>query len=94
MAEPLTVSDAARRCGVTRRTRQRAILAGRLVLTPDHRLMLDALRQVGYVPMTTTQRQPHGTTQRLSQSLAPVVERLNQEIPQSLLRGYLVKGRA
>ena len=80
MAETLTVSDAARRCGVTRRTLQRAIQAGRLGLTADHRLTLDTLRQAGYVPTTTTQRHDAATTQGLSQSLVPVVERLNAVI--------------
>ena len=39
----LTISDAARRCGVTRRTLQRAIRSGRLALTPDHRVTVTAL---------------------------------------------------
>lgn len=84
----LTISDAARRCGVTRRTLQRAIHAGRLELTSDHRLTLEALRQGGYVPATTTPHAPqrpshgttHGTRQRQSQALAPVVARLNRVI--------------
>jgi hypothetical protein len=84
----LTISDAARRCGVTRRPHQRAIHAGRLGLTSDHRLTLEALRQAGYIPATTTQDTPqrpsqgttHGTPQRLLQNLAPVVERLNRVI--------------
>ena len=82
----LTISDAARRCGVTRRTLQRAIQAGRLPLTPDHRVMLEALHHAGYAPATqdapqrlSQRRSPgttHETTPQLSQSLAPVVERL------------------
>ena len=48
MLESLTITAAACRCGVTRRTLQRAIQSGRLVLTPDRRLTLDALHQAGY----------------------------------------------
>jgi hypothetical protein len=60
----LTIADAARRCGVARRTLQRAIRSGRLVLTPDHRLTLAALHEAGYVPATTPQRQLTETPQR------------------------------
>ena len=41
----LTIAAAARHCGVARRTLQRAIQAGRLTLTPDHQLTLEALTQ-------------------------------------------------
>jgi hypothetical protein len=45
-----TVSDAARHCGVDRRTLQRAIRTGRLALTAEHRLTPEALAQAGYLP--------------------------------------------
>jgi hypothetical protein len=86
----LTISDAARRCGVTRRTLQRAIRAGRLPLTADHQLTLEALQQAGYTPVPASQRpvavtppQPmsqdltQGLTQALSQAIAPLVAKLD-----------------
>jgi hypothetical protein len=51
----LTITDAARRCGVTRRTLQRAIQTGRLTLTPDHRVTVTALEHAGYTPATAPQ---------------------------------------
>jgi hypothetical protein len=45
-----TISDAARHCGVDRRTLQRAIRTGRLALTAEHRLTPEALAQAGYLP--------------------------------------------
>src|SRR5215475_6281527 len=84
MGDTLAISDAARRCGMARRTLQRAIQAGRLRVTPDHRLTLDALRQAGYVPATSPQGTPqptsHATPPRLSQDLAPIVTRLDRLI--------------
>jgi hypothetical protein len=60
----LTIADAARRCGVARRTLQRAIRAGCLTLTPDHRITLDALQQAGYVAATESQRHVPATPPR------------------------------
>jgi hypothetical protein len=57
---PLTIAAAARHCGVDRRTLQRAIKAGRLPLTPDHRLTLEALQQAGYLPATLPLRHAPG----------------------------------
>jgi len=85
----LTISDAARRCGVARRTLQHALYTDRLARTPDHRVPLAALQQAGYVPATATQghvaatpQRQGGTsqamTQELSQILSPVVERLDR----------------
>jgi hypothetical protein len=48
----LTISEAARRCGVPRSTLQRAIQAGRLVLTPSHQLTETALIQAGYLDVS------------------------------------------
>jgi Recombinase len=59
----LTIAAAARHCGVARRTLQRAIKAGRLALTPDHHVTLEALSQAGYAPATATLRQDPVTTQ-------------------------------
>jgi len=50
-----TISDAARHCGVDRRTLQRAIRSGRLLLTPDHHLTPEALAQAGYGPAAVSQ---------------------------------------
>src|SRR5262252_7879503 len=84
--DTLTIADAARRCGVVRRTLQRAIRAGRLALTADHLLTLDALQQAGYVAATTpqghaaattSQRPAAATPQRLSQALDPLLVRLD-----------------
>jgi hypothetical protein len=58
-----TIAAAARHCGVARRTLQRAIQGGRLTLTADHRLTLDALREAGYAPATATQRRATRTPQ-------------------------------
>ena len=60
----LTISDAARRCGVARRTLQQAIRAGQLPLTPDHRVTLDALQQAGYG--TATPSRGHAAATRTS----------------------------
>jgi len=70
MAETLPIAAAARRCGVARRTLQRAIQAGRLTLTPDHRVTLNALQQAGYVAATMSQgytAAPPQRPERLSQ---------------------------
>jgi hypothetical protein len=82
MAETLTIADAARRCGVTRRTLQRAIQTGRLTLTPDHRVTVTALEQAGYTPATASQRPVTAATQfqEVTQHLAHVVERLDRLI--------------
>ena len=48
--QAFTISDAARHCGVDRRTLQRAIRTGRLALTAEHRLTPEALAQAGYLP--------------------------------------------
>ena len=47
-----TISAAARHCGVDRRTLQRAIHTGRLILTAEHLPTSEALAQAGYVPQT------------------------------------------
>ncbi len=59
----LTIAAAARHCGVARRTLQRAIKAGRLSLTPDHHLTLEALQQAGYVAATLSQGHAAATAQ-------------------------------
>ena len=48
-----TISEAARLCGVNRRTLQRAIQAGRLLLTVEHLVDIADLRRAGYsVPVS------------------------------------------
>jgi hypothetical protein len=85
----LTIAAAARHCGVARRTLQRAIQAGRLPLTPDHQLTLEALQQAGYVAATRSQgpvtATPQGDTsqalsQALTQALSPLLARLDRVI--------------
>jgi len=66
----LTIADAARRCGVARRTLQRAIRTGRLPLTPDHRVTLAALQQAGYRPVTSPQEHVAATPQRTTQEMS------------------------
>jgi hypothetical protein len=86
MPDTYTIAAAARLCGVARRTRQRAIQAGRLTLTGDHQVTLDALRQAGYAPAPTPQRPTAATPQghrsdppqALAQLIAPLVERLDR----------------
>jgi hypothetical protein len=89
--DTFTIAAAARHCGVARRTLQRAIAAGRLPLTPDHRLTLTALEHAGYVAATATQRPATATPQRLphpapdmsqtlAQALTPLLERLDRLI--------------
>src|SRR5919198_1227407 len=84
----LTISDAARRCGVARRTLQRAIRTGRLTLTTDHRLTLDALHQAGYVPVTASQQRVTATPPRQDDTSqgAPrdASRRLSQAVTQDL----------
>jgi hypothetical protein len=66
-----TISDAARHCGVDRRTLQRAIQSGRLALTADHRLTTEALAQAGYLPaapQSHTAGMPHYDAAGLPQS--------------------------
>src|SRR5262249_7669864 len=86
MPNTLTIAEAARRCGVACRTLQRAIRAGRLTLTADHRLTLDALQQAGYAAATTpqghtaattSQRYTAATPQQLSLVLDPLLVRLD-----------------
>ena len=69
----LTVSAAARLCGVDRRTLQRAIQAGRLPLDAQHCLSRDALIAAGYLdatPQETPQGTPHDMPQELEQATA------------------------
>jgi hypothetical protein len=54
----LTVSAAARLCGVDRRTLQRAIHAGRLPLDAQHCLSREALIAAGYLDAATPQEAP------------------------------------
>ena len=72
-----TIAEAARHCGVDRRTLQRAIRSGRLALTPEHRLTPEALAQAGYLPGAAPEgaaaEAPH-----FSAAAAP------QELPQEL----------
>ena len=78
----LTISDAARRCGVDRRTLQRAIRTGRLTLTADHRLTPEALAQAGYAQ----QGDAAGTPQGQMSHLLPQVNAASmpQDAPQEL----------
>ena len=82
MPKTLPIADAARRCGVTRRTLQRAIHTGRLTLTPDHRVTVTALAQAGYTPQAAPQRPVTAATQfqEVTQHLVHVVERLDRLI--------------
>jgi hypothetical protein len=66
----LTIAAAARHCGVDRRTLQRAIKAGRLPLTPDHHLTLEALALAGDAPATPPQGHVPGALPQFSQVLA------------------------
>ena len=56
----LTIADAARCCRVARSTLQRAIQAGRLSLTQDHRVDTAELLRAGYTLHAA--QQPHETT--------------------------------
>jgi hypothetical protein len=51
----LTISDAARRCGVDRRTLQRAIARGHLTRTASGQVTLEALALAGYHPVAPHQ---------------------------------------
>jgi hypothetical protein len=67
-----TVSAAARLCGVDRRTLQRAIQAGRLLLDAQHCLSREALIAAGYLdavpPQSTPQDTPHGMPHDMPQN--------------------------
>ena len=80
MAETWTIAEAARRCSVARRTLQRAIRAGRLTLTADHRLALEALQHAGYLPATTSRR-PTAAANR-SDSAQGTSQFMTQDLPQ------------
>jgi hypothetical protein len=76
----LTVSAAARLCGVDRRTLQRAIHAGRLALDAQHGLSREALIAAGYLD-PTPQQTPHETPQVEPQRLP---QDTSQGMPQEL----------
>jgi hypothetical protein len=61
--QAVTVSAAARLCGVDRRTLQRAIQAGRLPLDAQHCLSREVLIAAGYLDAMPPQDTPHGTSQ-------------------------------
>src|SRR5882672_4701363 len=81
----LTISEAARRCGVHRRTLQRAIQRGRLQLTPAAHLTLEALQQAGY-----TAAAPQVTPQDLARMIT-LLETMAEDI--HALRTRLVPRR-
>jgi recombinase len=74
MAETWSIAEAARRCGCPRSTLQRAVRAGRLHLTADHRLTADALIQAGYCDATAAQ-QPHAAAAQQERLDLPMVLR-------------------
>ena len=86
MPETYTIAAAARLCGVTRRTLQQAIQAGRLTLTPDYRLTREALVEAGYVT-ATDRRDDAVTPATLSEALAPLLARLDRLIALLEARG-------
>jgi hypothetical protein len=55
----LTISAAARRCGVPRSTLQRAIRAGRLSLDAQHCVNTEDLERLGYLHAPGAQQRPH-----------------------------------
>lgn len=77
----LSISAAARHCGVHRRTLQRAIRAGRLRLTADAHLTTAALAQAGY-----TAAAPHGTPHHAAGDTAPQTAAAPHVTPQVLER--------
>jgi len=74
----LTVSAAARLCGVDRRTLQRAIHAGRLPLDAQHCLSREALIAAGYLDAATPQDMPQELGQ--ATALLALLERLTSAI--------------
>ena len=85
----LTVSAAARLCGVDRRTLQRAIHTGRLPLDAQHCLSREALIAAGYLdaatPQEAPQTMPHLTPQVASQYTPHMTPQdMPQETPQEL----------
>jgi hypothetical protein len=78
----LTVSAAARLCGVDRRTLQRAIQTGRLPLDAQHCLSREALIAAGYLNAATPQDMPQDMPQELGQATAllALLERLTSAI--------------
>jgi hypothetical protein len=80
-----TISEAARLCGVNRRTLQRAIQAGRLLLTVEHLVDIADLRRAGYsVPVSQLDTAP------MPQHAAPAAHEVRhaavtpQDTPQEL----------
>ena len=74
----LTVSAAARLCGVDRRTLQRAIQTGRLPLDAQHCLSREALIAAGYLDAATPQDMPQELGQ--ATALLALLERLTSAI--------------
>jgi hypothetical protein len=90
-----TVSAAARLCGVDRRTLQRAIQAGRLLLDAQHCLSREALIAAGYLdavpPQSTPQATPHGMPHDMPQDTSQYMPQYMphgtpQETPQELMQ--------
>ena len=81
----LTISDAARLCGVDRRTLRRSIQAGRLTLDAQHCLSREALVAAGYLdaraPLETPHEAPHVTPQETPHEL-PLVTALLAHLEQ------------
>ena len=81
----LTISAAARVCGVDRRTLQRAVQAGRLTLDAQHCVSREALVAAGYLdaraPLETPQEEPHVTPHETPHEL-PLVTALLAHLEQ------------
>jgi DNA-binding transcriptional MerR regulator len=85
MGQSFTLSDAARLCGVSRTTLQRAIRAGRLRLNAVHRLEKGELIHAGYFPSGPTtdgvaesREQTDEMAERLDQLAAQIADLLTQ----------------
>jgi hypothetical protein len=83
--QSFTLSDAARLCGVSRTTLQRAVRAGRLRLNAEHQLEKGELIHAGYLQADTTTdsvaasgEQADETADRLSQLSAQMADLLAQ----------------
>jgi len=82
--QSFTISDAARLCGVSRTTLQRAVRTGRLRLNADHRLERGELIHAGYLSLGSQDpdeilEQPGGkSTNRLDQLSAQMDDLLKQ----------------
>ena len=87
--QSFTLSDAARLCGVSRTTLQRAVRAGRLHLNTEHRLDQDELIRAGYLDSDT---EPTGMAEVIDQP-DQLVDKLSDQVTDLLAENRAMRTR-